>query len=86
MADTTEPAWTLDHHLYVLARTESRPTTPNTEGDTWRECRHTGMVTVVCACGYTSGLVDPTTLPSVDTLTAAHPSTAGPFTRLGPTP
>ncbi|MEU7399727.1 hypothetical protein [Streptomyces sp. NPDC044948] len=85
MTTATEQPWTLDHHLYVLPRIESRPLPPDTDGNHWTERRHTGKATVVCACGYTTGLVDTTDLPDRATLTAAHPSTRDPFTRLDDT-
>jgi len=74
MTDTTEQPWTLDHDLVVLNQTEARPGEADTDGNQWLDCRTTGKVIAVCTCGYTSGLVDPTTLTDRATLLAAHPS------------
>ncbi|WP_329471692.1 hypothetical protein OIE75_20310 [Streptomyces sp. NBC_01723] len=77
--------WAPDHHLYLLARTESRPAPTGTNGEQWMEYRHTGKVTIVCACGYNTGLVDAPTGLDYEALAAEHASTMGPFTRLGRT-
>jgi hypothetical protein len=74
MTDPTETAWTLDHDLVVLNQTEARPGETDTDGNRWLDYRTTGKVIAVCTCGYTSGLVDPTTLADRATLLGAHPS------------
>ncbi|WP_431997777.1 hypothetical protein [Streptomyces fungicidicus] len=52
--------WTLDHFIHLFAQTESRPGPVTEEGERWMERQQTGKVMVVCACGYSSGLIDHT--------------------------
>ena len=63
---TSQP-WTMDHDLSLLAQTQSRP-----GDDGWMERRPTGKVRAVCACGYDTGLVERSELPSYEQLEAQH--------------
>lgn len=74
MADATEQDWILDHDLRVLPQLESRPGQGDGQGNRWLNHRFTGKVLAACTCGYTSGLVPPSTLGDLDVLAAAHPS------------
>jgi len=67
--------WTLDHNLTWLAQTESRPGPVTDEGEQWMECRPTSRAMVVCACGYTSGLIERSEVrATVERLADEHPS------------
>lgn len=69
---TTQP-WTIDHSVHLFAQTESRPGPVTDEGEQWMERQHTGKVNVVCACGYTSGLIDGAEAEElVETLATEH--------------
>jgi hypothetical protein len=71
-ASTTNQAWALDHNLAVLAQTESRPGPITDEGERWMERKATGKAMVVCACGYSAGLVDRSELPTNEELAPHH--------------
>lgn len=65
--------WAMDHRLHVLIQAEARTGQPNDDGERWVERRVTGKAIAVCSCGYTSGLVDSSSLPPVEELAAEHP-------------
>lgn len=64
--------WVMDHRLHVLIQGEARDGQPNAKGERWVERRLTGKAIAVCSCGYTSGLVDSSSLPPVEQLAAEH--------------
>lgn len=68
--------WSMDHQLHVLIQIEARAGQPNDKGERWMERRLTGEAIAVCSCGYSTGLVDSSSLPNVEELAAQHPRTA----------
>jgi len=64
--------WTTGHDLSVHNQIESRPGPAQEDGITWADNRSTGMVHVLCNCGYSSGWIPRQEMPSFEQLRAAH--------------
>ncbi|GAA2108758.1 hypothetical protein [Streptomyces synnematoformans] len=63
---TTEQ-WTKRHELHLFRQAEQRPSSAG-----WTECQGTGLVHLVCNCGYSSGWIASDDMPSVEQLMADH--------------
>ncbi|WP_143608487.1 hypothetical protein [Streptomyces sp. CB03234] len=69
---TKPTSWTKRHQLHVRHQVESRPGPAEPDGTQWIEHRATGMVHLLCNCGYTSGWIPVQELPSMGELLDRH--------------
>lgn len=69
MTETAQP-WATQHQLHVYGQTESRPN-PTTG---WWERRATGLVHLLCNCGYTTGWIPRDQMPSREQMLDEHGS------------
>ncbi|MFJ6645780.1 hypothetical protein ACIQPS_08975 [Streptomyces sp. NPDC091290] len=60
--------WTQPHELHLFAQTVHRPA----EDSDWREAQRTGLVHLLCNCGYSTGWIPRGQMPSLDELSAEH--------------
>ena len=73
-APTTNPGpWEFTHRIHYLNQIETRAGAPTADGTQWAENRLTGLVNVVCNCGYSSGWVPRDGMPLPADMIGAHP-------------
>lgn len=64
----TPDRWSKRHELHIYCQVESRP--GSVSG--WRENQSTGLVHLICNCGYSSGWIPQDQMPSRDQLVGEH--------------
>jgi hypothetical protein len=64
--------WATEHRLQVMAQTEARPASADSEGRHWLERRATGLAIALCNCGWTTGWVMADQLPTLPALIGRH--------------
>ena len=71
-AHVTDEGWPRGHRLHIHNQIESRPGPIEADGASWLENRATGMVHLVCNCGYSSGWIPRREMPDHMQLKAEH--------------
>jgi hypothetical protein len=87
-AQADADGWVRGHRLYVHQQTEARAGQSDATGARWQETRGTGLLHLVCNCGYSSGWILREDMPDLDQLKAEHGAVAPvcPCGRLHPGP
>ncbi|MEU2077116.1 hypothetical protein [Streptomyces sp. NPDC013489] len=65
-------AWTAQHRLSVYRQVETTAGPVTERGQVWADTRPTGRVHLLCNCGWSSGWIDHTDMPSREQLQVEH--------------
>lgn len=70
----TPDVWTKQHELHLHNQVETKPGEPEADGTAWMDARSAGMVHLLCNCGYSTGWIPRSDMPSREQLQADHGS------------
>jgi len=69
---TADTPWAQSHRLHLFNQIESRPGPVEADGTAWEETRATGFVHLLCNCGFSTGWIPRTRMPTPEELKAQH--------------
>jgi len=64
--------WTAQHRLTLYNQIETTAGPITERGQQWAETRATGFVHLLCNCGYSTGWIPRTRMPTPEDLKAQH--------------